>query len=198
MLSDLTYTEAERWRRLSTGDEDAFRRLFHQYTPSLYLSVLQIVKQEQVAREIVQEVFFKVWQKKEAFATIEQPAGWLFRVASNLSINFLRKQAAQYRWMESMKKNESFTNETLEQLSFKDLQQIVHEAIDHLPPKRKLIFQLSREQGLSHAEIAGKLNISRSTVKNQLVIALSFIQDAINRHHGSPIPLVIFLFDFFL
>lgn len=199
MLLELTHTETLLWQRLATGDEDAFRHIFHQYTPLIYPPVLHIVKQEQVAREIVQEVFFKVWQKKEQFAGIGHPIGWLFKVASNLSITYLRKQAAQYRWLECMKKKDtSPQNETLENLSFKELQKVVKHAVEALPPKRKLIFQLSREEGLSHAEIADRLKMSKNTVKNQIGIALQFIQDAINGQNGSPVPIILFFFDFFL
>lgn len=181
------------WRKVATGDEAAFRNIFHAYTPSLYASVLQVVKHEETAREIVQEAFLKMWLHREALAEMESPDGWLYRVASNLSISHLRKQATAFKWLANAPLESNTTNEALEKITFREAQQVLHEAIEALPPKRKLIFQLSRQEELSHAEIAGRLNMSQSTIKNQVVLAKKFVEDYMRRHTGIHIPLFLLM-----
>lgn len=197
LTGEKLYSEEEIWRRMATGDEKAFRALFHNYTPGLYAAVLKVVKVEEVAREMVQEVFLKVWQHREALGAMEKPEGWLFRVASNLSLSYLRRQAVEYKWLHSVQQTDGSTDDILEKISFKEAQQVLHQAIDALPPKRKLIFRLSREEQLTHAEIAEKLNMSQHTVKNQIVLARQAIEDHLKKHIGFHIPLFLFFKIFF-
>ncbi|BAV07612.1 RNA polymerase ECF-type sigma factor [Filimonas lacunae] len=167
--------------------------MFHAYTPSLYASALQVVKQEETAREIVQETFLKVWLNREALAYMDNPSGWLYRVASNLAISQLRKQATEHKWMHSQPFDNTTTNDVLETISFREARQLLHQAIEALPPKRKLIFQLSRQEELSHAEIAAQLNMSQNTVKNQIVLASKFVENYIQKHAGTYLPLFLLL-----
>lgn len=197
MLSEQLYTGEEIWRRMATGDEEAFRTLFHAFTPSLHAAALQIVKQEETAREIVQETFLKVWVHKEALALMEKPEGWIYRAASNLSLSHLRKQASAWKWLQSQSVTTDTSNDVLEKITFREARQLLHNAISALPPKRKLIFQLSRQEELSHAEIAEKLNMSQNTVKNQIVLAVKFIEAYIQQHIGFYIPLFLLVEIFF-
>jgi RNA polymerase sigma-70 factor (ECF subfamily) len=182
---------------MGTGDEEAFRALFHKYTPGLYASVVKVVKAEEIAREIVQEVFLKVWRGRDVVGVMEKPEGWLFRVASNLSISYLRRQAVEYRWLNSVHQAEGSTDDILEKISFKEARQVLYQAINALPPKRRLIFRLSREEQLTHAQIAEQLEMSQHTVKNQIVLARQFVEDYLKTHIGFHIPLVLFFKIFF-
>jgi RNA polymerase sigma-70 factor (ECF subfamily) len=182
---------------MGTGDEEAFRALFHNYTPGLFAAVVKVVKAEEIAREIVQEVFLKVWHGREVVGVMEKPEGWLFRVASNLSISYLRRQAVEYRWLNSVHQAEGSTDDILEKISFKEAREVLYQAINALPPKRRLIFRLSREEQLTHAQIAEQLEISQHTVKNQIVLARQFVEDYLKTHIGFHIPLVLFFKIFF-
>ena len=84
-------------------------------------------------------------------------------------------------------------------IDVKELNQIIKEAIDHLPERRQEVYRLSREAGLSHQQIADKLNISVNTVKNQIVTSLKFIQQSINKQKGRTICLlfIFFIFEIF-
>lgn len=187
------YSEDITWRAVASGDETAYRALFHHFTPTLYTSALQVVKVEETAREIVQETFLKVWLNREALAGMQNPAGWLYRAATNLSISHLRKQATEHKWMHSQPFEDAATNDVLETITFREAKQLLHEAIAALPPKRKLIFQLSRQEELSHAEIAEQLQMSQNTIKNQIVIAAKFVEEYIRTHAGIYIPLFLLL-----
>lgn len=182
---------------MATGDETAFRAIFHHYTPGLYASILKVVKIEEIAREMVQEVFLKVWQHRETLGNMDKPDGWLFRVASNLSLSFLRRQAVEFRWLNNARQAEGNTDDILDKISFREAQQVLLQAINALPPKRQLIFRLSREEQLTHAEIAEKLNMSQNTVKNQIVLARQAIEEHIKTHIGFHIPLFLLFKIFF-
>jgi RNA polymerase sigma-70 factor (ECF subfamily) len=190
-------TVPETWQRLAAGDEQAFRTLFHSFTPSLFASALQVVKLEEPAREIVQETFLKVWMHREALGLMDNPAGWVFRAASNLSISYLRKQASAWKWLQQQPFSSEAANDVLEKVSFREAQQLLHQAIAALPPKRQLIFRLSRQEELNHAEIAARLNMSQNTVKNQIVLAVKFIEHYIQQHLGVLIPLFLLTEIFF-
>lgn len=189
MLTNQNYTDKDLFGLIGQADETAFRELFHKYTPLLFPGVMQMVKQEEVAREIVQEVFLKVWLKKELLGAMEQPVGWMFRVASNLAISHLRKLSTQLKWAEASIGSEESTEDPADGLSLKELQHVLREAVNALPPQRKLIFRLSREEGLSHDEIAARLQLSGNTVKNQVSIASKFVKTYISNTIGLSVPL---------
>lgn len=191
LAGEILYNERDTWNRMAAGEEEAFRTIFHQYTPALYAAILKIVKQEETAREMVQEVFLKVWQHREAIADMEKPDGWLFRVASNLSLSFLRRQSVEFKWLNNLRQQENTSDDLLDSISFREAQQVLQQAIHALPEKRRLIFRLSREEKLSHAEIAEKLNMSQNTVKNQIVIARQFVEDYFKTRFGIYLPLFV-------
>lgn len=177
--------------QVAAGNEAAFRQLFHKYTPLLHPGVLQMVKHREVAREIVQEVFLKLWLQKEQVGNMDRPEAWMFRVASNLAISHLRKTSSHIRWLETVRANDVEPGTAVEQLSMKELQQLVYEAVEALPDKRQKIFRLSREQGMTIDQIALHLNLSRSTVKNQISIALKFVQSYIYKGTSLYFPLFL-------
>jgi RNA polymerase sigma-19 factor, ECF subfamily len=191
------YKETELFALIAQGNEDAFRQLFHTYTPLLLPGVMKMVKDSEIAREIVQEVFLKLWMRKEQVGEMDNPAGWLFRVASNLAISNLRKTAAHLRWLEANPSKDFVADANADRLSIKELHLLLRQAIRALPPKRKLIFQLSREQGWSIDEIAKHLKLSKNTVKNQISIALKFIQSYIQSNYHVFLPLCYLSFIFF-
>lgn len=197
MSVDHLHTVSDIWQRLAAGDEQAFRNIFHSFTPSLFASALQVVKLEEPAREIVQETFLKVWMHREALGLMENPAGWVYRAASNLSVSYLRKQASAWKWLQQQTFSSGAANDVLEKVSFREAQQLLHQAIAALPPKRQLIFRLSRQEELSHADIAARLNMSQNTVKNQIVLAVKFIEQYIQEQLGVFIPLFLLTEIFF-
>lgn len=191
---ETTHNELSLFRNLATGDEQDFRRVFHYYNARLFPFILKVVKEEEPARELVQDVFLKLWIHRESVAVMENPSSWLFRVASNLAISYLRTKAVQQRRdIASLKMQESGGEQLhIESgIDAKKLQAIIDEAIEQLPDRRREIYKLSRLAGLSHKEIAEKLQLSQSTVKNQVVDALKFIEEQIRRQTGSYIPLFV-------
>ncbi|MBV4359253.1 RNA polymerase sigma-70 factor [Pinibacter aurantiacus] len=170
--------------RLAAEDEQAFRQLFHYYTPRLQPFVFSIVKSDAVAEEIVQDVFLRLWTNRESVARKDNPSSWLFTVASNLSISYLRKKSIERRFIEKVKEEMvelRQQNMIEEEMFLRENQELLKRAIDTLSPQQKLAYTLSRNEGLAHKEIAERLGISPNTVKNHIVNAVHSITDFIRK-----------------
>lgn len=195
-MEELLYKDKELFRGIADGDEVAFTQIFHEYNARLFPFVCKISKSEMVAEEIVQEVFLRLWVNREEVAQMEHPVGWLYRVASNLSISYLRQLAGHEKKLKQLGGiQETSANNVTDSLGAKEIQELINKAIAQLPPRRQQIYQLSRQTGLSHKEIAGKLGLSTNTVKDQLVISLKFIKGYIRKETGISISILVMLFN---
>jgi len=146
------------------------------------------------AKEIMQEVFLRIWLKRESLNTVEKPASWIYRIASNLSLTRFRRQKLEKKVLLAVQAGMATAHDTIEEdLNARELQQLIHKAAALLPSRRRQIFTLSREHGLARKEIAEKLNISENTVKNQLGISIKFIQEYIQKITGLYIPCILLL-----
>jgi RNA polymerase sigma-70 factor (ECF subfamily) len=156
--------------------EMLFAGIFKTYEYRLYLLALKLTKSDLYARDVIQEVFLKLWEHRESIHSIENMEAWLYRLTENKVIDFLRKAAADGRLKEVLW-NKLPTNPEVERsVEVKEYNYIIQKAIDQLPPQRKLIYYLNREEGLNYQQIANELHISRHTVKNQLSTALQSIR----------------------
>jgi RNA polymerase sigma-70 factor (ECF subfamily) len=169
------------------GDEHALETLFvdvfQQHEHRLYTLALALVKSEQHVKDIIQEVFLKLWEHRQHLHDIRNMEAWLYRVMENKIIDFLRKAAADSRLKNAIWNNISQArNETDEWLEAKEYNRIIQQAIDHLPPQRRRIYCLHKKDGLDHARIAAELSISRHTVKNQLSAAIQSIRSFVARN----------------
>jgi RNA polymerase sigma-70 factor (family 1) len=155
-----------------------FEELFRKHEQMLYTLARRLIKSDQYAKDIIQEVFLKLWEQRDNLHSIQNIEAWLYRLTENKVIDFLRKAAADNRLQEAIWNNLSRQeDETGAMVEAKEYHQIIRKAIDQLPPQRKLIYQLNREKGLNYQEIADELKISRHTVKNQLSTALQAIRN---------------------
>lgn len=193
MPSTSIYTDNQLFQQIASGNETAFREIFERYTPQLHPFVLGIVKENAIAREIVQEVFLRLWLNRKTLADIGKPSSWLYRIASNLSLTWFRRRNLEAQILQTINQEGAQDAEQEERLHVKELQELIQQAINQLPPKRRTIFTLSREQGLGRKEIAQHLQLSENTVKNQLVIALKFIQEYVQQNSGLYIPFLLLL-----
>lgn len=163
--------------------EDAFKNIFDTYKNRLYSYVLAVSHSAYVAEEITQEIFMKLWVCRDALSSIEHPEAYIFTIARNKTLNHLRKAASQASLLhEIQKRMKPAVNDTEERSSFTDLEKLVNEAINLLSPKRRLVYNLSRQAGLNHDQIASELHLSRNTVKNHLVFSLRFIRNYLGLH----------------
>jgi RNA polymerase sigma-70 factor (ECF subfamily) len=168
------------FNQLSAGDASAFRRIFDLYKNRLYFIAVKMLKVPAEAEEIVQDVFMALWVNQSKFADIDDPEAYIITVTYNRVYTQLKKTASENKLLAELlyvMQNESYSGDDV--MVGRETQAIIDTAIDQLPPQRKLIFQLSRQQGLSHDQIADKLNLSPNTVRNQIAKALQQLRSSL-------------------
>jgi RNA polymerase sigma-70 factor (ECF subfamily) len=162
--------------------EMLFTDIFHKHEFRLYTLAQRLTKSDLYAKDIIQEVFLTLWEHRNSIHTINNVEAWLYRVTENKIIDFLRKTSSDNRLREAVWNNLlKHYNDTEALVAAKEYDQVIQKAIDQLPPQRKLIYYLNREEGLGYQEIAKELHISRHTVKNQLSTALQSIRKFISK-----------------
>lgn len=195
---DLTTNDLQsdlgRFARIATGDEAAFAEIFHSYNAKIFPVAMRLVKSQGEAEEIVQEVFLRLWLHREKLPEIKNPGAWLISIASNLALTHLRHKAVQQRHHPRIQEEGEGSDLLVEEtLQAREVGRWIHEAVELLPPSRREVFLLSRNQGYSRREIAEKLGISESTVKNQLNAALHFLQDYLLNNKGLSLPTLLLI-----
>ncbi|RKD88171.1 RNA polymerase sigma-70 factor (ECF subfamily) [Mangrovibacterium diazotrophicum] len=181
---------------LKNGDMQAFDTIYNRYCKRLYYFVIRYVKSDEDAEEIVQEVFIKVWENRERINVFSSFESFLFTIAYNSTISLIRKRVSEKKYLDHLASIQETQNapEVVNEVQFHELNERVNQLIAELTPRQQEIFRLSREEGLSHDEIAVRLSLSSNTVKNHLVSALKYLRS--NLDNGLMIC-VLFLHLFF-
>ena len=171
-------TDKEYIQGLKNDDYASFDGLFKKYAENIFAFILSITKDAFTAEEISQTVFLKVWEKRMLIEDHFSFKSFLFRVTYNETISHLRKVKAEKKRIDTFTSSKLYlSNETEYLVEFRNLESIASQIIENLPEKRKQIFKLSREQGLTNKEIAGYLHLSVKTVENQMSSALKTLKN---------------------
>jgi len=170
---------------LKDGSYNAFDQLYEIYADLLYGFVLDLTKSPSEAKDILQETFLRIWINR-ANISIDYPfKAYLYKIARNLILNSFRKQMnsiAFENYICSEEYQENADNNTEKEIYFDEFYKNLEKVKNELPERQKQIFELSREQGMSIAEIARDLNISEQTVKNHLTLALKTLRERLSRY----------------
>lgn len=180
---------------IADGDVEAYREIFGKYFPKVYEAALAYTKVPEQAEDIVQGVFLKLWEKREQLGLIKSPKDWLFIVARNDIMSGFKKQALQQNYQNHLKevfREEEGTAE--ERLILRQKDEVMKAAVDALSAKQREAYLLSREEGLSYAEIAEKMQISKNTVREHIANSLKSIRNFLFIHKDELIILVMALF----
>ena len=162
-------------------NERAFDELVLTQYGRLCNFVYRYVQSRPVAEDIVQDVFVRILQRGTFDYT--DPLPYLYRAARNGAVSHLRKQHIRDRYERQARPHES--KETADaEASYQELAEAVAAGVESLPPRARLIFTMSREQGLSYAEIARALGISIKTVENQMGRALKLLRQRLGPFLG--------------
>lgn len=199
-MSDSTaYNQKELLQRIAEGDERAFKTLFYAVTPSLQKSIEQMTNSYAQTQEIIQETFIKIWLNRDSLDQIDNIQAYLYRIAVNLFVTKLRKETATKAREKNYEAAKPLSDTTAEeQMKLMELKEVITKAVDQLPEKRKQIYRLSRDKGMSTSEIAAQLQIAESTVKNSISTALSCIREKlVAAGFGSLVEVVIIILSFF-
>ena len=171
-------------RRVEQSDEKAFEELFHHYFPWLITKVIGIVAKKEVAEEIVEDVFIKLWRKRAALSEIENIETYMYVAAKNMSYNYLKSPGGR-KFHELTEQIELLkTNRSPEKIYLdEELKRQLDYAVTSLPEKCRHIFELVRIQGNSYKKTADILNLTTKTVENQLAIAVRKISERLGEYY---------------
>ncbi len=164
------------------GDQHAYAQLYLAYMPYLLRFARSIIKNNELAEEVVSDVFIKVWQNRAELGRIDNLKLYLYVSAKNTALNYLSRHFRKdIISLEEMSLNISMGTYNPEQLLItSEAVKKINQEIQKLPPRCRLIFKLVKEDRLRYNEIAKLLNISVKTIDNQMAIALKKISSAIN------------------
>jgi RNA polymerase sigma-70 factor (family 1) len=185
------FSELDCLRRLKLGDERAFDALFRHYSALIYRFAYSYLKTRPEAEEIVQDCFLKIWEKREQVHDDVPLKSYLFTVAHHAILNQLRRQQHHLRFQAHSAALPP--TQVANGAEFTELESVYRTALDKLPPKRREIFELSRQQGLSYPEIAQRLNLSVKTVEAQMTHALKFMRGYFQAHGEGTVCLALLL-----
>jgi RNA polymerase sigma-70 factor (ECF subfamily) len=170
-------------QEVAAGNEKAFKVLFEQYRGKLFTYISRFVKSDAVAEELVLDVFMKIWTGRDLISQVRNFDAFLFRIAHNKSIDFLRSAAGDRQLSELLWDRIELADQQSADtgLMTQEYENKIRAAIALLPPQCKKVYILSREEELTHDQIAQQLNISRATVNNHIVTAQRFIRNFLSK-----------------
>ena len=175
---------------MAKGSPSAFDAIYLHYFDKVVEHIMDITKDRAVAEDIVQDVFFKMWERRATFKQYEKIAGWLFVSTYNSALNHLRKIQREKHRIAHLPQTEDDNGYTI----FEEQYSLVEEAIAQLPPQRKKVFELCKLEGLTYDQVAGQMNISRNTVKDHLTKAAESIRQHVSRRYNLSLKRLTLLF----
>jgi len=192
-LEKLLHTEKELIEKLKNGDSFAFEVLFYKYRNKVKGFAMRMIPTQIDPEEVVQEVFVKVWLKREYIDSDREFQTYLFSITKNLVLDHL-KSAVNRRlyFVEEHFQQDIIADCHADTHVSDDVEEKLLNLIDQIPERRREIFCLSRFNGLSYKEIAQQLNITENTVDSQIRNALAFLRKEFRK---MVILLFLFLFN---
>ena len=170
-------------------DEVAFRYLFEHYYPSLCLFAKRFIDDRETREDIVQEVFFRLWDKRKQITVTSSAQNYLLTSVRNLCLNYLHRQEVQQPFEESLF-DQPDDEEGDRLIQLRELEEQLAQALAQLPPEYRLAFELNRMEGKSLEEVAQRMGVSTRTVERYRDKAIALLQTELKEY----LPLFLLLF----
>ncbi|HJW18837.1 MAG TPA: RNA polymerase sigma-70 factor [Flavisolibacter sp.] len=184
--------------RFQNGDKEAFTQLYGMYSKQLYLNLVKLVKSEEIAAELLQDVFIVIWEKRDTIEIQQSFRAYLFRIGENKVIDLFRRARRDKLLFSKIKKiaTEHYTH-IEEDLIAREDAAILKKAIETLPPQRRQIFELCKLQGKTYTEVSSQLGISISTINDHIVKGTKTVREFLysNKQYSTSILLFFLLKD---
>lgn len=193
----MEYSDQEVVALLANDDKSVFEHLFKHYYAALGRFSLKYVRSEELAEEVVQEVFLYIWEKRHTLKITTSLNAYLYAAVKNRSINQIKSHISKLEVHEDLTYETTAQSSIETEMDYPLLQKLVTKAIETLPERCQMIYNLSRNSGMTYAEIATELDLSKKTVEAQMGIALKKLRTYINSHWDK-ITLIILCLDFYL
>lgn len=175
------FLDAELTALLKAGNQAAFTEIYNRHWRLIYAHVYKMLRDEEEAKDVVQEVFGNLWLKAAAIKSDVNIAGLLYVSARNKVFDLIERNKVRTDYIGEIAKFLSEpVNSQVDTIDEKRILEILDREIQKLPAKMREIFELSRKENLSHKEIAAQLGISEQTVKKQVQNALKVIKPKLN------------------
>ena len=180
---------------LRFGNEAAFRQIFDRHYPLLLSDIYRLIPDEGTCKDLAQELFVELWNKREQLDIHTSLRAYLRRAAVNKALNYIKAtRRVQLDDAEDLGHLPDLSESDVQKRQHQDtLEDALHTAIDALPEKCRLVFNLSRFEQLSHREIAEKLGISVKTIENQITKAMKMLRDAMKNHSEMSSVVILWL-----
>ncbi|MGV3687125.1 MAG: RNA polymerase sigma factor [Daejeonella sp.] len=192
------YTEDEKELliQLRDGSCQALDYFYHQYSLRIYRKVLKMVRVEVIAEELMQDVFVKIWDRRQGIDPDQSFKSYLYTIAQNLVYDFYRKLAREEKLQGLIKSaNSEMYVHVEEEIFLKETNEILNKAINNLPSQQKLVFTLCKLEGKSYEDAGAALGISSSTINGHIVKATRSVKGYIFREQNA---LFFFIFSLVL
>jgi RNA polymerase sigma-70 factor (family 1) len=178
--------------RVAAGDQAAFRLLYNEHWQNIYGVAFVLTRSTTLAEDMVQEVFAKVWLKRDELPKVEKFREWLFLVARNHIFNELRRQRRDDRLVGGLVNYFATQRDGHEQIAdpeqallHKESSRLIRESIERLPAQQQTVYRMARDQGMTREQIAETLGLSTNTVRNHMTQALRSIREYLEKHADS-------------
>jgi RNA polymerase sigma-70 factor (ECF subfamily) len=179
---------------IAGGSESAFEELYFIYSNRLLGFLIRLVKSEDVASELLQEVFVKVWKNRENIDPQQSFRSYVFRIAENCVYDFFRKAARDKKLQSALINSACEYSHIEESFLNKENEQLLQQAINSLPPKRRQVFQMVKMEDRSYEEVSRLLNISTSTINDHIVKATKSVLENLEQSHVVELGILSFGF----
>jgi len=174
---------SQQLQQLKDGDKNIINALYSEYSKRLYRFAYGYLKTDEDARDIVQEVFVRLWNSRHELKNDTQLDAFLFTVAKNTIISTFRKRISEKDYLENLRfVSTSNPADTEKQVDYAILAEKVKRLTEALPEQRRRIFILSKEKGFSNKAIAEELEISVKTVEDHMTKARKFIRENLKEY----------------
>jgi RNA polymerase sigma-70 factor (ECF subfamily) len=184
--------DRELLQRIANGDNTAFEKLFKGLWPQVYGTSFHLTRSAEMARDLAQEIFAKLWENRHKLAEVGNPEGYVYTVSRNLIMDFQRKKIFDTVNIDYLV--QYFASAPAQsKLEYQELESALEKAVSRLSGKVAEVFRLSRYEGLSHPEIAERLNISVHSSRTYITRALQEIREYLAIHAPHSLVLILFL-----
>lgn len=160
-------------------DEQAYKQLFKHFYSSLHRFCTGIVKDEELAEEIVSDVLLKIWQLETKLLTVERLDLYLFQSVKNAAFTQLSKNKINAVEIKEEEFEQVYSNDVEERIILKQTGNCIDAAVTHLPAQCQTVFRLIKDEGLSYKEVQKIMGLSNNTIKTHIRIALKRIKEAL-------------------
>lgn len=172
----------ELFEQIKTGNKQSFELLFRTYYAPMCLLAQKYLRDKDECEDVVQKVFVKIWEKRKSININSSASNYLFTAVRNQCINHIQHQKIKQQHQNYTLNN--YQNENINEIDFPEpgLMSKIEKSIEALPPRRREIFRLSREEGLKYHEIADKLGLSVKTIETHLGLALKSLRESLKEY----------------